>query len=69
MVSGQPIAEYLSRARAVRCTPEQGIVLNGSQQAFDLAARVLLDPGSEKDITEGIRRLASVLRAITPSRV
>ena len=39
------IADYLARARAVRCTPEQVIILNGSQQAFDLAARVLIDPG------------------------
>lgn len=30
---------------AVRCTPEQVIILGGSQQALDLAARVLLDPG------------------------
>jgi GntR family transcriptional regulator/MocR family aminotransferase len=31
--------------RAVRCAPEQVIVVGGSQQALDLAARVLLDPG------------------------
>jgi GntR family transcriptional regulator/MocR family aminotransferase len=39
------IAEHLAVARAVRCTPEQVIVVSGSQQALDLAARVLLDPG------------------------
>ncbi len=39
------IAEYLRAARGVRCTAEQVIVTAGSQQALDLAARVLLDPG------------------------
>jgi GntR family transcriptional regulator/MocR family aminotransferase len=29
----------------VRCDPEQVIVVSGSQQALDLASRVLLDPG------------------------
>ena len=39
------IAEYLRAARGVNCTWEQVIVTSGSQQALDLAARVLLDPG------------------------
>src|SRR5690606_23894930 len=39
------IADYLRTARAVRCDPEQVIVLSGIRQAVDLAARVLLDPG------------------------
>ena len=39
------IADYVSRARAIACTPEQILVVNGSQQALDLAARVLVDPG------------------------
>jgi GntR family transcriptional regulator / MocR family aminotransferase len=41
----QAIAEYLRAARGVRCAAEQVIVTAGSQQALDLAARVLLDPG------------------------
>jgi GntR family transcriptional regulator/MocR family aminotransferase len=41
------IAVYLARARAVRCTSDQVIVVNGSQQALDLCARLLLDPGDE----------------------
>jgi len=41
----EAIAGYLGAVRAVYCAPEQVIVLGGSQQALDLAARVLLDPG------------------------
>jgi GntR family transcriptional regulator/MocR family aminotransferase len=41
----EAIASYLGAARAVRCRPEQVIVVAGTQQAIDLAARVLLDPG------------------------
>jgi GntR family transcriptional regulator / MocR family aminotransferase len=41
----QAIAEYAGRARAIACTPDQVLVVNGSQQALDLAARVLVDPG------------------------
>ena len=39
------IASYLQRSRAVRCTPEQVIMVNGSQQALDLIARLVLNPG------------------------
>jgi len=39
------LAAYLGAARAVRCTPEQVFVVSGAQQALDLAARALLDPG------------------------
>jgi GntR family transcriptional regulator/MocR family aminotransferase len=39
------IAEYLRAARGVNCSAEQVIVTAGSQQALDLAARLLLDPG------------------------
>jgi GntR family transcriptional regulator/MocR family aminotransferase len=41
----EAIAAYLGEARAVRCEPSQVIVVTGAQQAVDLAARVLLDPG------------------------
>lgn len=41
----EAIAGYLGAARAVRCSPDQVVVVSGSQQALDLAARVLLDPG------------------------
>lgn len=41
----ETIASYLGRARAVLCRAEQVVVVNGSQQAIDLCARVLVDPG------------------------
>jgi GntR family transcriptional regulator/MocR family aminotransferase len=40
------IAAYLRTARAVRCEARQIMIVSGSQQALDLCARVLLDPGS-----------------------
>jgi GntR family transcriptional regulator/MocR family aminotransferase len=39
------IASYVSTARGARCTAEQVIVVNGAQEALDLCARLLLDPG------------------------
>jgi GntR family transcriptional regulator/MocR family aminotransferase len=39
------LADYLGRARAARARPEQIVIVNGSQQAIDLALRVLVDPG------------------------
>ncbi|HEY9783530.1 MAG TPA: PLP-dependent aminotransferase family protein, partial [Leptolyngbyaceae cyanobacterium] len=39
------IARYLSRSRAVQCEPGQILITSGTQQALDLIARVLIDPG------------------------
>jgi len=39
------ICDYLQAARAVRCDPEQIVVTAGTQQAIDIAIRVLLAPG------------------------
>ncbi len=36
---------YLARARGLLCDAEQIVIVHGSQQAIDLCARVLLDPG------------------------
>ncbi len=37
------LSGYLGRTRGLRCLPEQIVVVNGSQQAIDLCARLLLD--------------------------
>jgi GntR family transcriptional regulator/MocR family aminotransferase len=61
------IASYVARSRAVRCTPEQVIVVNGSQQALDLCVRLLLDPGDEVAIEDpgyqGARRILAAVGA------
>lgn len=41
----EAISHYLTAARGVRCTPEQVVITTGAQAAFDMLARVLLDPG------------------------
>ncbi len=41
----EAIASYLGTARAVRCEPEQVVIVAGSQQAIYLSALVLLDEG------------------------
>jgi len=41
----QAIAAYLRGSRAVRCETEQVVIVSGSQQALDISARLLLDPG------------------------
>jgi GntR family transcriptional regulator/MocR family aminotransferase len=46
------IATYLRTARAVHCEAAQIMVVNGSQHALDLSARVLLDPDSPVWIEE-----------------
>lgn len=50
MIGGHPrlktaIADYLVAARGMKCTPEQIIVVSGTQAGLDLLARMLLDPG------------------------
>lgn len=49
-VTGYPplceaIARYLTASRGVRCAPDQIVVTNGAQSAFDLLARMLIDAG------------------------
>jgi GntR family transcriptional regulator / MocR family aminotransferase len=56
------IASYLRTSRSLRCEAEQIMVVSGSQQALELSARVLLDPGSPVWIEEpGYRLTRDVL--------
>lgn len=43
----EELAEYLRTAQGVRCESEQVLILSGSQLAFTLTARVLLDTGDD----------------------
>lgn len=40
----EALADHLRRYRAVTCSPEQILVVGGSQQALDLTTRLLLNP-------------------------
>jgi GntR family transcriptional regulator / MocR family aminotransferase len=48
----QAIAAHLRRSRAVVCDASQIVIVNGSQQALDLAARVLLERGDRVAIED-----------------
>lgn len=48
----EAIATYLRTSRSLRCEPDQVVIVSGSQQALELTARVLLDPGSRVWIEE-----------------
>jgi GntR family transcriptional regulator / MocR family aminotransferase len=48
----EAICSHLRRSRAVVCDPAQVIIVNGSQQALDLIARVLLERGQRAVIEE-----------------
>lgn len=49
---------HLSQTRGLACTVEQILVVNGSQQALDLCARVLIDPGDRVVIENPGYRMA-----------
>src|SRR5689334_22837307 len=48
----EALGEYLGRARGVVSDPDRIVVVNGTQQALDLLARVLLDPGDGAVVEE-----------------
>jgi GntR family transcriptional regulator / MocR family aminotransferase len=48
----EAIAAHLRRSRAVVCDASQVVIVNGSQQALDLAARVLMERGDRVAIED-----------------
>lgn len=48
----EAVAGYLGASRGVRCSADQVVITTGSQQALDLVARTLLDPGDESWVEE-----------------
>jgi GntR family transcriptional regulator/MocR family aminotransferase len=54
----ETIASYLRTARSLHCEAEQIMIVGGSQQALEISARVLLDPGSRVWVEEPCYRLA-----------
>ena len=60
----EAICAHLRRSRAVACEPSQMIVVNGSQQALDLIARVLIEAGDGVVIEDpGYQGTREILRA------
>ncbi|ESA36273.1 transcriptional regulator with hth domain protein and aminotransferase domain protein [Leptolyngbya sp. Heron Island J] len=58
------LADYLQHSRAVRCTPNQVIVTNGSQQALNLITQLLVNPDDSIAIEEpGYRGARHILKA------
>jgi len=72
----EAICTHLRRSRAVVCDPSQVVVVNGSQQALDLVARVLVEPGdrvaledpSYQGTREALRAAGARLIAVSVDR-
>lgn len=61
----EALARYLQRSRGVKCDASQVMVVNGSQQALDVAARVLINPGDVVVVEEpGYRGARAVFVAV-----
>jgi GntR family transcriptional regulator / MocR family aminotransferase len=41
----EAVADYLNTSRGVKCIAEQVVIVSGTQEALDLAARLFLNPG------------------------
>jgi GntR family transcriptional regulator/MocR family aminotransferase len=63
------IAAYLRTARGLRCEPEQVMIVSGSQQALEIATRVLLDRGSRVWLEEPGYRFARNVFTLNGCRV
>lgn len=60
----EAIANYLNTSRAVRCSPEQVLVVSGAQQALELVALLLLETGDDVWLEEpGYTKARDVLIA------
>lgn len=65
----EAIAAYLRTARAVNCDARQIMIVSGSQQALEISARVLLDPGNPVWIEEPGYRLAQHVLLLAGARL
>lgn len=48
----EAVADYVRRARGVNATADRVVIVNGAQQAFDLIARLFIDPGDRVVVEE-----------------
>ncbi len=68
----EAIAEHVGRYRAVDCSPEQVVIVNGSQQGLNLLAHLMLDAGDRiavEDPGYPAARLALEAQGLRVSRV
>ncbi|MFY9646788.1 MAG: PLP-dependent aminotransferase family protein [Terriglobales bacterium] len=65
----QAIAGYLRTARSVQCDATQIMIVSGSQQALEITARVLVDPGDRVWIEEPNYWLARTVFAMAGCRI
>ena len=65
----ETIATYLRTARSLRCEAEQIMIVSGSQQALDITARALLDPGSRVWVEQPGYRLSRHALALAGCRL
>jgi GntR family transcriptional regulator / MocR family aminotransferase len=61
----ETIAAYLRTARSLHCDAGQIMIVSGSQQALEISARVLVEPGSQVWVEEPGYRLAGDVLALT----
>ncbi len=60
----EAVATYLGSARGVVCEWKQIVILSGTQQAFDIIANILLDPGDSVWVEEpSFRGIHNILEA------
>jgi GntR family transcriptional regulator/MocR family aminotransferase len=63
------VGDYLRTARGVQCDPGQIMIVSGSQQALDITARVLVDPGDPVWVEEPGYRLERAVLAAAECRL
>lgn len=68
MAFRETIANYLKTARSLHCEAEQVMIVGGSQQAPEISARVLLDPGNRVWVEQPGYHLAREVFALTGTR-
>lgn len=65
----EALARYVAAARGIACEPDRVVVVAGARQAFDLLARLLVDPGDPVVLEEphyGDARTALVAAGANP---
>ena len=65
----ESIASYLRTARSVSCEADQILIVSGSQQALQISAQVLVDPGDSVWIEEPGYRFSREIFALAGSRL